>query len=436
MTKKKFKTMFRMVIAFVLLLSMMVIPADSYKSNAVNTTVYAAATTSTPNYITARAFIKRLVVAMNLDVDTSKKMPYVTAALHYGLLEQGEIENLDANITRTDCAVLLDRADEYLHGETLEDDFIQTILDKRISDIKKVAKSKREAVASVYGKGIIRGYSNGVAVQSREFRGDNYVTVKSAKNFINLTVNTKGRSKLSPDGQLIRTTNLPKNADKYEYILESFPNSFYEMKFYFQRYNQWKEATQTVSGFTLNEDYCYPEYIRNFTYKNFYEEYPMSEVMDEYLDTWMERAEAYVYNIFNVDYRTSGDEWVDSVIESLGISTQRDVYEKALNHYLADMKKYKTIVKSSVVSVEPSTFYSAVCTFYVRVFVKFKISATSIPEDQSDLVYSGVYTEFNNLKLNTWQTITFDLEFVDLNGFTGKGESMYPTDTTEIFSPS
>ena len=85
----------------------------------------------------------------------------------------------------------------------------------------------------IYAKGIIKGYSNGKYIQNRKFNGSGYLTTTGAKNIIKLVTNTKSRAKISPDGQLIRNTNLPKNADSYEYILECFPNKFYEKKFEF-----------------------------------------------------------------------------------------------------------------------------------------------------------------------------------------------------------
>ena len=42
----------------------------------------------------------------------------------------------------------------------------------------------------------------------------------------------KSTAHVDPSGRLIRTTNLPKNASKYPYILQDIPNEMYEMPFY------------------------------------------------------------------------------------------------------------------------------------------------------------------------------------------------------------
>lgn len=42
---------------------------------------------------------------------------------------------------------------------------------------------------------------------------------------------------MSEDGQKIRTRNLPQNAEDFPYILEAYPNEFYEVMFDFMNYN-------------------------------------------------------------------------------------------------------------------------------------------------------------------------------------------------------
>jgi hypothetical protein len=37
-----------------------------------------------------------------------------------------------------DAAVLLNRADEYLHGDKVDKTLIQTVIDKRVFDIKNI----------------------------------------------------------------------------------------------------------------------------------------------------------------------------------------------------------------------------------------------------------------------------------------------------------
>lgn len=438
MKRRGTKRILSSLIIVALLFGSIVIPRRGYKAIAATTTAKIEdtkiETTKTSSYITVEGFIKKLVVAMNLEVDTSQSLPYIKAAYSAGILKD-DFENFDVLITKTDAAVLLDRADEYLHGETLTDSFVEKIINKRISDIKKIEKSKREAVASVYGKGIITGYTNGAYSQNREFRGDNYVAKSTADKYINLAVNTKGRAVISRDGQLTRTKNLPKNSDKYEYILASFPNKYYEGKFAFQYLNEWNAEKGFVEGNTLYTNYWYPEHTIKASYKTVFTEIPMTDMVDMYLDTWMERTETYVHNLLNVDYRTIGDDWVNDMVASsvrLGESSTKN-YKIMLNDYISNMKKYRVVIKTNKLAVDSSSLYKSTKGWYVRVYVKYKVNATEIPKKHHYLIFSSIYTHIEELTLNQWMDGYFDIMLDDASGFNGDGSDIAPSSSNAIY---
>ncbi|MFV0343881.1 MAG: S-layer homology domain-containing protein, partial [Anaerocolumna sp.] len=191
----------------------------------------ANAAVSSSSKIKVSDFIRIVVQATGLTIDEGKSSPYLSAAMTAGIVKTGDFKDYKAYLTRTDTAVILNRADEYLYGDTLDSKLLTIVLEERISDISKITKSKREAVAKVYAKGYMKGYSNGYYIKSREFRGNDYMTITGARGAVAMLKDSKKRAQISPDGQLIRTTNLPKNAKDYEYILTTYPNSFYEMKF-------------------------------------------------------------------------------------------------------------------------------------------------------------------------------------------------------------
>ena len=114
---------------------------------------------------------------------------------------------------------------------------LQAVYDKRISDINSIPEEKRLDIANIVAKGIIKGFNNGIYVQNREFRASRKITANGAKNVISMVINPEERSVISPDGQLIRTSKLPNNADKYPYILACFPNEFYEMPLRFENHD-------------------------------------------------------------------------------------------------------------------------------------------------------------------------------------------------------
>lgn len=363
--------------------------------------------------ITVKDFIKSLVINLDLDISKELSEPYIMAAIKAGILKSTDFNNeFSAYITRTDAAVLLNRADEYLNRNTIDDQLLAVVLKSRISDIKKVPTDKREDVAKCYVKGIIKGYSNGYYIKNRSFKGSEYLTMSSAKAYINLLNNISKRAKLSPDGMLIRTTNLPKNANSYEYILECYPNEFYEKKFEFMFRSDWSKKIKD------DEYYCYPVDMKNKTFKNWYDEWPLSEEMDEHLYGWCEMAEKYLNYVFNVDYRTVDDYWIDG-LGSLYARSNLSEIDAIKKYYIGKIKENKVIVESSIIAVEPSTFYED-SDYCVRAYVRYRISAKDINVKQSKLIYTQ-YPVLDDLKNGEWREGIFDIRFDTNNGSSGDG---------------
>lgn len=360
-------------------------------------------------YITVDAFIKSLATSLKLPVNESLNNPYIEAAKASGILKDGDFKKYTGYLTRTDAAVLLNRADEYLNGDTVDADLVSIVLKKRISDITKISARKREAVAKIVAKGIIKGYGNGYYIQNREFRGSSKVTKDTAKDLISLVLNSSKRAKISPDGMLIRTTNLPKNASKYDYILVCYPNSFYERQFEFMLISDWKTDT---------DDWAYPVDMKNETFKNWYTSWPLKTEMDKHLYEWSAMAEKYLNYVFNVDYRTVDDEWINE-LGNLHAKSNINKADSIRKFYIGKMKANKVIVESSVIAVEPSTFYDD-GDYCMRAYVRYRITAQNINVDQSELIYTQ-YPQLHNLKSGEWRTGIFDVRFGTNNGSSGDG---------------
>lgn len=332
-------------------------------------------------------FVKLLVQSMELEVNKMDKEPYIESALKQGILKSNDFKDYTKYITRTDVAVLLNRADEYLRGETIGSDLVEIMIEKRISDIDKIKNNKKESVAKIMAKGIIKGYSNGDYIQKREFRGNKYITKSGAKNVIELTLNPKKRAPISPDGQLIRTTNLPKNYKDFDYILECFPNSFYEQKHNYQITKYYYKPIEL-------EHYASPKKIKEI--KTIY---PMIE---KYGDLWMKKIEANLRLRLNVDYSTVNDEWINELAQTYWYSKNKIETKKEniddVKKYVKAMKKNKVKIVSDIIAVEPSTLHFN-ASLYVRVYVKFKVQADSF-KDMTSVIYGD--TNLINLKNNTW----------------------------------
>lgn len=172
------------------------------------------------NYITTRNYIIRLVKAAKVKVNGTSVNDYINAALESGILLKEEKFLLKKKVTKADAAVYGNRADELLNGTTFNAALCKQIsTKKRISDLSKIEEEKRSAVIKMFSKGIMVGESNGAYAQSRSFHGDEYLTT-SATNTIATRIQDKSKRKvLSRDGQLTRTTKLPKNYKDFEYIL-------------------------------------------------------------------------------------------------------------------------------------------------------------------------------------------------------------------------
>ena len=362
--------------------------------------------------ISINDFVTQLVQTVKLDVSSDSDTAYIEAAKTAGILKEDDFSDYLQKITRTDAAVLLNRADEYLHGDKVKDQMLDFVLKKRISDIKKVPEAKREDVAKVFAKGIIKGYFNGYYIQNRSFKGNNYITESTARSFINLITNPDKRAKISPDGELIRTTNLPKNANKFDYILACYPNRFYEKKFEFMFTEHYKAGKRST------EFAAYPVEMKKTKFKTWNDEWPFTIEMDKYLNDWTDKAETYLKYLFNVNYKTVDDKWIKG-LASCYVKSNRNKKQDIKNFYLKYMKKNKVVIESSIIAVEPSTLYDD-CDYCMRAYVKYRITAKNINDKQYHLLYSQ-YPDLKNLKNGKWRTGIFDIRFGTNDGYQGDG---------------
>lgn len=285
---------------------------------------------------------------------------------------------------------------------------LNAVLEKRISDIKEIPKSKREAVAAIIAKGIMKGYSNGLYVQNREFRGKNKITASGAKEVIQKVLNPEKRALISPDGQLIRTTNLPKNAGQYPYILECFPNKFYEMNYTFMY------LTDYINGTIKKEEYLYPKEITlDYLNDNYYREKIEKDRYDFY-DFTISQVEQYLQHIFNVDYRTVDEEWIDGLAFSHAWYQVDWRIEDSIKNYIEKIKKYKVIVESECISVEPSTLYESRGILYIRAYVKYRVTTSDLNASDNNLIYGASSNIKQNLKNGQWKYGYYDIMFSSL----------------------
>lgn len=358
------------------------------------------------NNITIKNYVIRLVNALKLD--TTNKT-YYEVAVENGLLKESEKEKLNKNLSNQFAAVLTDRAEQIMLGDKYkyDKDLYKEIVSKnRISDMKKASNSCRTSIYKMFSKGIMIGFSNGKYKHTRSFKPRTNITLTEAKTVINRLTTKSKRKKLSPDGQVIRTTNLPKNYKKYDYILESFPNSFYEYKFNYQLTKYYYKPVEL-------KDYASP--TRVFDRMTDTDVFYNGKFI--YLDNWMKKVELNLKTRLNVDYRTIDNTWLNNLRSTYFVFNEAKLDKDRtddIKDYIKKVKKNKIIIKTSVIAVEPSTMYYSK-GYWVRVYVKFKVSFAGTKINQEDLIY-GNFINLYNLKKGKWFDGVYDICLATING--------------------
>lgn len=333
----------------------------------------ASAATSKPSTISIAAFADKIKKAVDVDV-----------------LKDSGIKDTKAATTVQTAAYLLEKADSSINGGWLSYDydlFIHVQDYNRISDLKKAKKDYRRSLMMCYTKGIMIGKSNGKYSQSRKFLPTSKITKSEATKLVNRLSDTSKRFKLTYDGQLTRTVNLPKNYKEYPYILASFPNSFYEKKMWYtkQRNNSGWHA-ETPKQTAAKED---------------------PEVRDMICDTVRKNLELRL----NVNYKkTFTSKWKSELA-----NTYFDPSDMTsdINKYVTAAKSRKVVVESYKIVVDPSMVWRNTDTsYYVKVYAQFKVKSGNVPtatsKKQNEVIF-GNYTAMKNLESH--KTITYCDEF-------------------------
>lgn len=341
----------------------------------------ASAATSKPSTISIAAFADKIKKAVDVDV-----------------LKDSGIKNTDTATTVQTAAYLLEKADSSINGGWLSYDydlFIHVQDYNRISDLKKAKKDYQRSLMMCYTKGIMIGKSNGKYSQSRKFLPTSKITKSEATKLVNRLSDTSKRFKLTYDGQLTRTVNLPKNYKEYPYILASFPNSFYEKKMWYtkQRNNSGWHA-ETPKQTAAKED---------------------PEVRDMICDTVRRNLELRL----NVNYKkTFTSKWKSELANTYFNSSDMT---SDINKYVAAAKSRKVVVESYKIVVDPSMVWMDGTAYYVKVYVQFKVKSGSVPtatsKKQNEVIF-GNYTAMKNLESH--KTVTYCDEFkVNVSGNNG-----------------
>ncbi len=419
------------------------------------------APTPTSFPITADSLYQALVAEAGIKTNKEDAEPYSAALIREGILESGEVKKADEKLANQEAALLLYRA--ALKYNCKNDAEVVSNAKKydRISDKKSIIKEYEDAVYFCFGNGIMPGTSDGEYSHTRSFNAKNTILESDAVLYCKRLFDEDLRVPMSPDAQVIRTTNLPVQAKLYPYILESFPNVYYDTN-YLYMYNlelddrAYPECPGVV-GFM--ETWCTPSTVEEFSLAQperckiytsewdylGYERVGMDKVVERYRDTWEQQAKRYLELAFNFDYRTVRSdtawqeeiknlsafytEWGKGALDGTGAG-KRNI-DEWMNNFLDNAEKYHTVVECSEIDFDMSTlFYSErfqkYAPYTIRVHLRYRIAtdAETGAYEQAELIPScflgtwGQYTSFGEWK-DVYAELTFATNSFDRMGIAG-----------------
>ncbi|MGG1639066.1 copper amine oxidase N-terminal domain-containing protein [Paenibacillus sp. NRS-1760] len=190
-------------------------------------------------------------------------------------------------------------------------------------------------------------------------------------NTVFLSTAEQLNGKTDPWGRLIRTTDLPKNAAEYPYILADVPNAMYEMKFPYAHPRDSRVSSKLYST------------VPEFTKVN--------------VDVWLKRLKTFGALWLNVDYRTIDDSWAKAVFATK--MQNFDAELKYIRQYV-DWVKTNKIQVTGYLEPEPSMiFRDGFGSSHVR--VKFRMIFSSFQKPER-LIYDEWFPQDAKFEKNVW----------------------------------
>ena len=110
-----------------------------------------------------------------------------------------------------------------------------------------------------------------------------------------------------------------------------------------------------------------------------------------------------------MDYRTVDDKWKDGLESSFTQGFFDWRIKEWIDEYVKKMKKNHVVVEYQHIAIDTGTIYDSVGNLYVRVYVKYKITADTINASSDELLY-GNSTNLINLENNKWRDGYYDIQ--------------------------
>lgn len=409
----------------------------------------------------ANSFYKALVEEAGIKIDKSETEPYSAALIREGILEQKEVSAAGDKLGNQEVALILYKTAKHFGIGGDETVIANAKKYDRISDKRGIVPGYEEAVYFCFGTGIMPGKSDGEYSHTRSFEPKNQVREVDGTLYCKRLFDESMRVPMSPDAQVLRTTNLPVQAKLYPYILESFPNVYYDTN-YLYMYNLGTDDRAFPDAARMTrflETWCTPSTVEEFS-KNQpdrckiytskrdylgYEKVGMDKVVERYRDTWEQQAREYLELVFNFDYRTVREdiewqnriknlnvyyhEWGKGALE--GSCAGKNGIDEWFAEFLNSAEKYHTTVECSDIDFDMSTlFYSErfhdKLTYTMRVHLRYKITTDAEPElyEMAEIIPMRAYgvdcqfTSFGEWK-DVYAELTFATNSFDRTGIGG-----------------
>ena len=340
---------------------------------------------------------------------TTENAQYIACAITYGIITKSTFKSVKSKITRAAAGIMLAKADRVLRASDRQytDEEIKLGM-SRIADIKKIKKSAQQKLfAEAYMDGFFIGKSTGEYEDTRKLSPTAKIKTTEAKKMYQMLTDTSKRYQLSPYYQVLRQSkkNLPKNAECYAYILDSYPNAYYETGWHEMEYGDDSWSKMKSDGVTPDglgagtlEQRLNRKFGTLFVYPSEMEEYlELDEAKAKVIKqvrTWenieltRQCAVEFYELAMNVNYKTIKDDkkWQEKMLKYM---TQAQI-----DKYIEDCIKNKTIIECDKVAADISSAYWAEAHPYVKVYAHVKVVSDANISDRShwdDLVYGNLY---------------------------------------------
>ena len=403
--------------------------------------------TSTP--MKATDFYRALVEEAGIKIDKNDKEPYSAALVREGIIKETELLGERQKIFNREVARILYNAAQIFGCESNEEVVAAAKKYDRISDKTGIYPKFEDGIYYCFGNGIMPGVSDGEYSHTRDFKPEEPVREADARLYCKRLFHPGERVPMSPDAQVIRTTNLPVQAKLYPYILESFPNVYYDTN-YLYMYNLGTDDRAFPDAARMTrflETWCTPNTVEEFS-KNQpercylftsewdylgYEKVGMDKVVERYRDTWEQQAREYLELVFNFDYRTVREdtEWQEKIknLNAFYHEWGKGVYEgscagiKRIDEWFAgfldNAEKYHTVVECDEIDFDMSTlFYSErfddSAPYTMRVHLRYKITTDAEPGlyERAEIVPVRAYGVIDSFTtFNEWKDVYAELTF-------------------------